>query len=428
MSSNTVSFYTLGCRLNKAETAILYQQLSQAGYTVVDSYSEAEIVIVNTCTVTEHGDIDTRRIVNRIHRENDQARIALIGCQAQTQGEKLLHMPNVQWIIGNELKMDLAQILRDHSDDGPQVLIPDIKQADFTIPVAGIDTKHTRANLKIQDGCDYFCSYCEIPYARGRARSRQFHDLLREARVLVSAGHRELVLTGINIGLYAQDGKTITDVISALEEIPDLERIRLSSIEATLVPGIVIEKMAMRGKVCRFLHMPLQSGSDRILRAMNRKHTVAEFDSRVQQAVDVVAGICIGTDVIVGFPGETDADFQKTYDYLESSPIAYFHVFSYSDRNHSKSRKLADKVPRTRIAFRSGRLRELSKRKRRLYYENQIGRVEDVLFEQNRGGFWNGLTDTYIRVRVRSDEDIGNRIIPVRLERVENQAIIGRCQ
>jgi threonylcarbamoyladenosine tRNA methylthiotransferase MtaB len=393
MSSNTVSFHTLGCRLNKAETAILYQQLSQAGYTVVDSYAEADIVIVNTCTVTEHGDIDTRRIVNRICRENERARIALIGCQAQTQGEKLLQMP-----------------------------------VDFTIPVAGIDTKHTRANLKIQDGCDYFCSYCEIPYARGRARSRQFRDLLSEARVLASAGHRELVLTGINIGLYAQDGKTITDVISALEEIPDLERIRLSSIEATLVPDVVFEKMATGGKVCRFLHMPLQSGSDRILRVMNRKYTVAEFDSRVQQAVDTVAGICIGTDVIAGFPGEMDADFQKTFDYLESSPIAYFHVFSYSDRNHSKSRKLADKVSRATIALRSGRLRELSKQKRRRYYESQIGGVEAVLFEQNKDGFWSGLTDTYIRVRVRSDEDIGNRIIPVRLERLENQAIIGRCR
>jgi threonylcarbamoyladenosine tRNA methylthiotransferase MtaB len=217
-------------------------------------------------------------------------------------------------------------------------------------------------------------------------------------------------------------------VITGIEGIRELERIRLSSIEATRVHEDVLGKMASGSKLCRFLHMPLQSGSDRILQAMNRKYTLTEFDGRIRQVVDSVKGICVGTDVIVGFPGESEADFQKTFDYLESGPMAYFHIFSYSDRNHNKSRKLAGKVPRPVISSRSARLRQLGRQKKRRYYEDQLGKVEPVLFEQKKNGYWNGLTDTYIRVKVLSDMDIGNRIIPVKLERVADQAIIGTCR
>ncbi len=421
-----VAFYTFGCRLNQAETAILEQQFEQRGYQVVDYRDGADVVIVNTCTVTENGDADTRRLVNKINRLNPQTRIALVGCQAQVQREKLLSLPNVHWVVGNEQKMDLTRILQDHwKDSEPQVITPAIRRQSFTLPVAGIDRKHTRANLKIQDGCDFFCSFCIIPYARGRARSREFEDILKEARQLVAAGHKELVITGINVGTYRYEGKTVFDVIRALEELEGLARIRISSIEPTTIPEGFLQNMRNGSKLCRYLHIPLQSGSNKILQRMNRRYTREEFAEFLWQVYREVPNICLGTDVIVGFPGETEEHFEETYRFLRELPLAYFHVFSYSERQWAKSRKLEGKVYREVIERRSKRLRELSARKRRIYLEKQIGRVEKVLFEQEKKGYWTGLTDTYIRVKVKARRDLQNCLLPVHLDRIDGQTMIG---
>ncbi len=421
-----VAFYTFGCRLNQAETAILEQQFEKKGYQVVDFREAADLVVVNTCTVTENGDADTRRLVNKINRLNPRARIALVGCQAQVQREKLLALPNVHWVVGNEEKMELTRILQEHrEDEKPQVITPAIRRRSFTIPVAGIDRKHTRANLKIQDGCDFFCAFCIIPYARGRARSREFEDILQEARQLVAAGHRELVITGINVGTYRYQGKTVFDVVAALEELEGLKRIRISSIEPTTIPLDFLKKMRRGSRLCRYLHIPLQSGSNEILQRMNRRYTREEFAEFLWQVHREVPNICLGTDVIVGFPGETEAHFEETYAFLRQLPLAYFHVFSYSERPWAKSRKLPGKVPREEIERRSKRLRELSARKRRIYLEQQIGRVEMVLFEQEKKGYWSGLTDTYVRVKVQSAEDLKNRLRAVRLDEIDGQTMIG---
>jgi threonylcarbamoyladenosine tRNA methylthiotransferase MtaB len=420
-----VAFYTFGCRLNQAETAIMEQGFAKPQYQIVDYRHFPDVVIVNTCTVTENGDADTRRLVNKVRRINPDAKIALVGCQAQVQKEKLLELPNVQWVVGNARKMEMEQILRENGNDSPQVIAPTIRKESFTIPFAGFDSKHTRANLKIQDGCDFFCSFCEIPYARGRARSREFEDILQEARQLAAAGHHELVLTGINIGTYQYRDKTLVEVLNALEGVEDLWRIRISSIEPTTIATGIVARMAQRNKLCRYLHIPLQSGSEVILEAMKRKYTVQKFVDFLMSAHQTAPDACLGTDIIVGFPGETDALFEETYELLLKLPFSYFHVFSYSDRDHAKSSKYGDKIPGGTIARRSHRLRELSARKRRVYFQQFLGKEEPVLFEQQKNGFWSGLTDTYIRVKVKSDLNLENQLLSVRLERIENQTMIG---
>ena len=226
-----ISFCTIGCRLNQAETAVLQQSFRKQGYQVVDFSQPAEVVVINTCTVTENGDADTRKLINKINRIHPRARIALLGCQAQIEREALLDMPNVFWVIGNSRKMEFAGILQNSLNDfQPQVITPVIERESFTHPAAGIDRQHTRANLKIQDGCDSFCSFCVIPYARGRARSRVFQDILKEAGELAAAGHREIVLTGINIGCYSYENKSLLNVIESLEKIDGIQRIRISSV------------------------------------------------------------------------------------------------------------------------------------------------------------------------------------------------------
>ncbi|MFZ0389455.1 MAG: tRNA (N(6)-L-threonylcarbamoyladenosine(37)-C(2))-methylthiotransferase MtaB [Calditrichia bacterium] len=423
---NRVSFYTLGCRLNQAETAIMQSSFEKNGFQVVDFKQPAEVVVVNTCTVTENGDADTRKVVNKINRINPAARIALVGCQAQIQREKLLDMPNVRWVVGNALKMDLAEILQKSGKDEPaQTMVPVISRDSFTHSAPGIDRQHTRANLKIQDGCDFFCSFCVIPFARGRARSRVFNDILQEAGLLLQAGHRELVLTGINVGTYRFRELGIADVIDALLQLKKLERLRISSIEPTTIPWPLIERMQDSPKLCRYLHIPLQSGSPEILKAMNRQYSVADFRSFIEEVHKALPQACLGTDVIVGFPGETDRHFRQTYDLLRELPLAYFHVFSYSERPWAKSRNLPGKVDAAVIEQRSRLLRELSARKRRLFMEDKIGTAPLVLFEQKKKGYWSGLTDTYIRVKVKCDLQLSNKILPVRLNHVAGNFMSG---
>ena len=420
-----VAFYTFGCRLNQAETNIIQQTFQARGYPVVDYRQQPDVVVVNTCTVTENGDADTRKLVRKLVRHNPDVQIALVGCQAQVQREKLLELPNVRWVVGNARKMDFVDILENANTAEPQVITPTIERQSFTLPAAGLTTSHTRANLKIQDGCDFFCSFCEIPFARGRARSRQFDDLLQEARQLADAGFKELVLTGINIGTYQDGNHTIVEVVEALESIDGLERLRISSIEPTTIPWALIEKMAASSKLVPHLHIPLQSGSNAILKQMKRLYTREEFATFLERVVEAVPDVCLGTDVIVGFPGETDDDFRETYRFLKAMPFAYFHVFSYSARDHAPSRKLGNAVPREVIQERSRLLRELSARKRRLFHQRFVGKSVSVLFEQQKNGIWEGLTAHYIRVRVKHPENLKNQIRMVRITEVNDHQVTG---
>ncbi len=423
---NRISFHTFGCRLNQSETSIIENSFAVNGYKIVSLSEKPDVVVVNTCTVTENGDADTHRLVNKINRLNPNARIALVGCQAQIQKEKLLKMPNVRWVVGNAKKMELLSIIGQSTlQSDPQVIAPNFTKESFTLQSAGFDSRHTRANLKVQDGCDFFCTFCEIPFARGRARSRVFNDLLTEARALVSFGHKEIVLTGVNLGTYQNDGKTILDVIDALEKIEDLKRIRISSIEPTTVPFELIERMG-KTKLCRHLHIPLQSGSDEILKRMQRKYTRSEFADFILRARRTVPDICIGTDVIVGFPGETDRHFEQTAEFIREMPFAYAHVFSYSDRTLNKSGEYFPKVPIKTIHARSKTLRELSARKRLAFQKNLLQTHQDVLFEEQKNGCWQGTTDHYVKVAVKnSDVPLANTIARVLIQSATSTRVTG---
>jgi len=332
----------------------------------------------------------------------------------------------VKWIIGNAKKMDLVSIITATIKNSPtKILTPNISSKSFSFPFAGIDPKHTRANIKIQDGCDFFCSYCEVPYARGRARSRNFNNIISEAKELTDYGYKELVITGINVGMYKQNNHTLIDVISALEQIDSLQRIRISSIELTTIAQAIIKKMSQKTKLCRYLHVPLQSASDRILKKMNRKYVLEDFKKFIIQAHKTVPQICLGTDVMVGFPSEEDKDFVLTKNYLEESPIQYFHVFSYSQRKLARSQQISSIVPKAIIQNRSKTLLKLSTYKRNLFHQSLLGTTQKILFEKKKNGFWNGLTDNYVRVQIKSQRNLSNKICPVTIQHTTQEKVFG---
>lgn len=412
-----VKFFTLGCRSNQSETAVLRNLFQQKGYAVASEKSTADLAVINTCTVTEKGDQDARKLVQRLRRDNPRIKIALIGCQAQTQKEELIKLPNVHWIVGNAEKMNLVSLMETVTPmiHKPQVIVKSIPKKKFTVPAAGIEISRTRANLKIQDGCESFCAYCEVPFARGGARSRDFDDIIKEAKILIDAGHKEIVLTGINIGAYRDEHKTLLDVIKRLDTLPGLERIRVSSIEPNTINDDLILWMGTKTKLCRYMHVPIQSASDAILQSMGRKYACKDLELLFDFISQNIDGVCIGADVITGFPGETEDDFIQTYEFLADSPIAYFHIFSYSNRKHARSRLFPGQVERSVIQQRSDLLHKLAIRKKEVFLDSFIGTVQKVLFEELKRGAWIGLTDNYLRVRVPSQSDLRNQILSVEI-------------
>ena len=420
-----VSFHTQGCRLNQSETAMMSQQLQDAGFAIVDPKSPSDIVIVNTCTVTEHGDADTRRLVNQINRQNPSAKIALVGCLAQIQKDALLALQNVQWVVGNQEKMNMPVLLSE-PDGAPGVWVNKIKAESFEIETPAIDEHHTRANLKIQDGCDFYCSFCVIPFARGPARSRVLSNILDEAKVLVQSGHLELVLTGVNIGTYDDSGRDILGLVDELAEIEGLRRIRISSIEPTTVPVAFFDRMNDASHpLCRYLHLPLQSGSTTVLADMARKYNREEWIDFAKMAKATVPNLCLGTDIIVGFPSEGEEEFLDTEAMMQDDYIDYAHVFRYSERPLARSPKRGPGADAATLKDRSQRLRNLSQRAQNRFYLSQIGQDYELLFEQKKDGLWQGITGHFVRVHVESGEDLHRQIRSVHLERMEDGRVIG---
>jgi threonylcarbamoyladenosine tRNA methylthiotransferase MtaB len=300
-----------------------------------------------------------------------------------------------------------------------------IDDADFEIPATGC-YHTTRASLKVQDGCDFFCSFCIIPFTRGRERSRKLFDLLREARELAEQGYQELVLTGVNIGRYEHEGTTFDGMVRKLEEIPGLRRIRITSIEPTTIEGSLISRMARSEKLCHYLHVPIQSGDSDVLGGMNRRYTAESYRAFVESVLEKVPDVGLGTDVIVGFPGETEDSFERTYQLLESIPFAYFHVFSYSKRYGTRAARLPEQVPTFAVKERSQRLRDLSASKRRAFGEKLVGSDVDVLFEQkDESGLWTGLTGNYLRVGVASAEPLRNQLRRVTVTEAGSELAFG---
>lgn len=424
------TIHTLGCRLNQSESTLLESRLRAAGYDLVPFGEAADLAIVHTCTVTREADAKSRKAVRQFHRQNPEAFTAVIGCYAQMGADALAKIEGVDLIVGNQEKLNLLDYVTEEKPAAPLIVRDRFTRRDFTLPLPEDDAPlERRANLKIQDGCDFMCSFCIIPFARGRARSRTLPDLLAEARQLVGRGVRELVLTGVNIGLYDWEQKTILHVVEALNAIPGLDRIRISSIEPTTIPDELFQWMAdPTHKLTPYLHIPLQSGSNAVLKAMRRKYTREAFRACIEEAHERVPGIGIGTDILVGFPCESDADFDDTCDMLINSPLFYAHIFKYSEREGTASVRMVDKVSPEIAARRSALLREWSARKTRLFQEHHLGQSVTVLFEYGRDGWWEGYTENYLRVRAFGAGDYDNAIARVDLAAVEGPVLSGTIE
>ncbi len=422
-----VALHTLGCRLNQAETAIIANSLKKQGYEVVEYGQPADLTVINTCTVTEQADSKCRQAVRQSIRGNPDTFVAVIGCYAQMAVDTIRQIEGVDLIIGNEHKLNLVSYVDDLYKKSDPLIVhsPKISRDEFVIETIGLYDNNTRANLKIQDGCNFVCSFCIIATARGPARSRKFYDIISEAEQLVEMGHKELVLTGVNIGTYQSEGHKFFDILDSLEKIDHLDRIRISSIEPTTVDRNIIDYMADSAKICPHLHIPLQSGDDRILDSMRRKHTAKEFADIVEYAAKKIPGVGIGTDVMVGYPGEGDEEFKNTKKLLADLPVSYFHAFTYSDRKGTTSYNLKPKIDHHVKKDRNRIMIEMGKRKKRAFYESFLGQEVDVLFEERSNGHWSGLTGNYMRVRVMGGEKLENEIRKVRLTEIDGDDIAG---
>jgi len=408
----TVAFETLGCRLNQAETAVFTRQFLGEGYRLVDDCTEADLCIINTCTLTHHATSKCRRLIRSIIRRNPDACVAAVGCYSQTNVDELKTIEGLDYIVGTEDKMRLTEIIADPlKRHDPVVVVNPAAREHFTIDSVGYYPAHTRANLKVQEGCSFVCSFCIVPKSRGPARSRDFDDVVREARALANEDHREIIVTGVNVGTYDDGGRSLADVIETIDTIEHLERIRLSSIEPTTIDERLLRRMAGGGKLCPYLHVPLQSGDDGVLERMRRKHTVAEFLEFIDHARSCVPGIGLGTDVMVGFPGEDEMAFENTCRLVESIPFANVHVFGFSAREGTGAWGMSGRIPGGEIARRSRVLHRIAEEKKHEFYANQKGRLLRVLFEERvASGHFVGFSDNYVKVGVAAEADLSNRM------------------
>ncbi len=423
-----VAFSTLGCRLNQAETALLRDGFRRRGFTTVEYGQDTDVLVLNSCTVTEGAEAECRRLVRQTLRQSPKAFVAVTGCYAQTGLAVLRQIEGIDLIVGNQFKMQLPDMLPpvplQAKQETAEVHHERMDYENFSLEGVG-DYSTTRANLKIQDGCQFMCAFCLIPFARGRERSRLVDDAIREAEELVERGHQELVLTGVNIGQYQDQDADLLGLLTRLEAIEGLERIRISSIEPTTIPNGLLDYMKTSHKLCRFLHVPLQSGDDTILKAMNRRYSIREYQDAMEEALHMIPDVCFGTDVMVGFPGEGQREFGNTATFLQDLPFSYLHVFSYSPRPGTASTKMPDTVSSNDIKMRSRALRELSCQKREVFHQKFLGQELSVLFEDEIDGVWTGLTDHYLRVAVRSSMSLKNTIHSVIATGVMSDRIIG---
>ena len=422
------SFHTLGCRLNQAETASISATFARQGYRIVDFGTDTDVCVINTCSVTEGAEAKCRQAVRAVLRRSPKAYVVVTGCYAQVGKDALSAIDGLDLIVGTAHKMQVADLIATtRKETAPRVVhTTKIARDDFSLNVVGHYGNHTRANLKIQDGCNFACAFCIIPFSRGGARSRRLPDILDEARGLVARGHREIVLTGVNIGTYAGAGLDLLQVVQALEDVGGLERLRISSIEPTTIPDGLVDWMAASTKLCPYLHVPLQSGDDGVLQRMKRMYTRAEFAAFVERVAERVPGVCLGTDAMVGFPGEDDTAFANTRLLLADLPLAYCHVFSYSERPRTYAQRYTEQVSSADTRARSRILRELSDRKKAAFYRGSVGSTVRVLFERRENsGLFTGFSDNYLKVGVEERDDLSNRMAMVHLRDARDGLMTG---
>jgi len=433
----TVAFHTLGCKLNFSETSAISKQFQDHGFTVTPFDEGADIYVLNTCSVTDFADRKCRKVVRDAKSVNSDAKVVVIGCYAQLKPKEISEIDGVDMVLGAKEKFNLVHHIEElsYATDRAMVKAGEISEVNTFIQAFSHDDR-TRTFLKIQDGCDYKCSFCTIPLARGQSRSDTVENVLNNVRKIVETGKKEIVLTGVNIGDFGNGTEVIEgsrpkkealfiDLIKQLDQIEGIDRYRISSIEPNLCTEEIIDFVANSKKFVPHFHMPLQSGSDKMLRLMQRRYKSQLYVDRVSKIKSVMPHACIGVDVIVGFPGETEADFMETYEFLHSLDISYLHVFTYSERPNTKAADMAKVVPVGERRRRNRMLRSLSEKKKRAFYEQFINSERQVLLESSKvDGKLSGYTDNYIRVEIPYEENILNEIKTLKLEQLNANGLM----
>lgn len=422
-----VAFHTLGCKLNYSETSAIGRQFSEAGFEKVDFEAEAEVYVINTCSVTEHANAKCRHTVRQALRQNPGAYVVVVGCYAQLKPDEIAAIPGVDLVLGAGDKFRILELAGEFSKAKHAcVYNSQIKTVD-TFTAAYSSGDRTRSFLKIQDGCDYKCAFCTIPLARGGSRSDSIENVLQNARDIAAKGVREIVLTGVNIGDYGTNQPhSFLDVVKALDAEGAVPRFRISSIEPNLCHDGIIEAVAESRHFMPHFHMPLQSGNDEILARMRRRYRRGLYAERVARIRQLMPDACIGVDVITGFPGESELHFMDTFNFLQDLEVSYFHVFTYSERENTAAWDMDGVVPPAERQQRTRRLRMLSDMKRMAFYRRFEGQQRPVLFEQREAaGLATGFSDNYIQVSVAADTDLGNALLPVQLSALRADGLMG---
>ena len=427
-----VAFYTLGCKLNFSETSTIARSFEEEGYQRVDFDDPADIYVINTCSVTENADKQFKQIVRKALKTNPKAFLAAVGCYAQLKPEELASVDGVDLVLGAKEKFNITQYIDDLTKNNEGVVHScEISETDFYVGSYSIGDR-TRAFLKVQDGCDYKCTYCTIPMARGISRSDTIENIIANAKKISDKGIKEIVLTGVNIGDYGKGEfgnkkheHTFLELVQALDKVEGIERLRISSIEPNLIKDETIDFIAQSDSFVPHFHIPLQSGSNEILKKMKRRYLRELYVSRVAKIREVMPDACIGVDVIVGFPGETDEHFLETYYFLNDLDISYLHVFNYSERDNTEAVLMEGVVPDAVRAKRSKMLRGLSAKKRNAFYTSQLGKEKTVLFESdNKQGYIHGFTENYVKVKAPWDPSLVNTLHKVKLTKIDADGMV----
>jgi threonylcarbamoyladenosine tRNA methylthiotransferase MtaB len=415
-----VAFYTLGCKLNYSETSSIGRLFNNAGFDTVDFTDTPNVYVINTCSVTENADKKCKKIVKEALKINPSAFITIVGCYAQLKPKEIAEIPGVDMVLGAAEKFQLVDHITDLTKKPKAVVLNQpVSEANQFVPSYSFGDR-TRTFLKVQDGCDYSCTFCTIPLARGSSRSDTIENVIVQAKEIAASGVKEIVLTGVNLGDFGirngQREDRFFDLVKALDEVEGIERIRISSIEPNLLSDDIIAFVATSKRFVPHFHIPLQSGSNKILGLMRRRYKRELYTERVAKIKELMPHCCIGVDVIVGFPGETREDFVDTYNFLNDLDVSYLHVFTYSERENTPAAEMSGVVPGSTRADRSKMLHILSDKKRRAFYEIQIGKTDEVLFEGDiKDGFMHGFTRNYVKVKAKYDPVLVNEIKTVHL-------------
>ncbi|MCE2503209.1 MAG: tRNA (N(6)-L-threonylcarbamoyladenosine(37)-C(2))-methylthiotransferase MtaB [Chlorobi bacterium] len=424
---NKVALHTVGCKLNYAETSAVGERFKREGFEIAELGSDSNIIVINSCTVTENANRECRQIVRRALRKNPEACVIVTGCYAQLKPEEIASIDGVDYVLGSSEKFRLFEIIDSFTkQEVPQVTVGEIAHETSFGPAFNRESDaRTRAFLKVQDGCDYNCSFCTIPLARGASRSQPISEVIQQATELVERSYKEIVLTGVNTGDYGRkNGSSLCELLLRLHDVNGIQRLRISSIEPNLLTDEIIKLTAASDRMMPHFHIPLQSGSDTILSKMRRRYRSEDYRNRVETILETIPDAGIGVDVIVGFPGEGKEEFMATYEFLHDLPVQYFHVFTYSEREKTPAREFAGCVPVKERRRRTRMVRTLSEKKKGEFAACFFDSVRAVLFEAKRvDGTIQGYTDNYIRVSVEGKEEIQGQIIDVRIGEWQGESV-----